>query len=71
VLVAVAAMAGGFAVAATLVADGWWAGLGPMAPAALLVGAAVGAAVRSRREAAEQRARRALVEERLPAAWAA
>jgi CheY-like chemotaxis protein len=65
VLVAVAAMAGGFAVAATLVADGWWAGLGPMAPAALLVGAAVGAAVRSRREAAEQRARRAVVEERL------
>jgi signal transduction histidine kinase len=65
VLVAVPAVTGGFAVAATLVADGWWAGLGPMAPAALLVGAAVGAAVRSRREAAEQRARRALVEERL------
>jgi signal transduction histidine kinase len=65
VLVAVAAVAGGFAVAATLVADGWWAGLGPMAPAALLVGAAVGVAVRSLREVAEQRSRRALVEQRL------
>ena len=65
VLLAVAAASGGFAVAATLVADGWWTELGPMALAALVVGAALGVAVRSRREATEQRSRRRFVEERL------
>jgi signal transduction histidine kinase len=65
VLVAVLATAGLFAVAATVVAHGWWTGAGPMALAAMLVGASLGVAARSRREAAEQESRRRLVEERL------
>jgi signal transduction histidine kinase len=65
VLVTVPVTAGLFAAAATVVADGWWTGLGPMALAAMLVGASVGIAVRSRREAVEQESRRRIVEERL------
>jgi signal transduction histidine kinase len=65
VLVTVAGTGVLFAVAATLVADGWWTGLGPMALAAMPVGAALGVAVSSRREAVEQESRRRVVEERL------
>lgn len=64
-LVTVPVTAGLFAAAATLVVDGWWTGLGPMALAAMLVGASFGVAIRSRREAVEQESRRRVVEERL------
>jgi signal transduction histidine kinase len=65
VAVAVPVTAVLFAAAATVIAPGWWTGLGPMALAAMLVGVALGAAVRARREAVEQQARRRIVEERL------
>jgi signal transduction histidine kinase len=65
VVVSVLATAIMFGVAATVVAGRWWTGLAPIAIAAMLVGAAVGDAVRSRREAAEQESRRRVVEERL------
>ncbi|ONI85251.1 hypothetical protein ALI144C_13125 [Actinosynnema sp. ALI-1.44] len=52
VLVAIA----GFAVAATFVAGDWWSGFGPLIPAALLAGAALGNAVRTGRESAAIRA---------------
>jgi signal transduction histidine kinase len=61
-LVAVVVVAVGFSVAAP---GAWWAGLGPMVLAALVVGAAVGDAVRSRREVAVVRADQARRDERL------
>lgn len=65
VVATVAVMGALFAGAAMLLVDAWWTGLGPMAPAAMVVGPAVGTAVSSRREAVEQQSRRRIVEERL------
>nr|CEL21581.1 two-component system sensor kinase [Kibdelosporangium sp. MJ126-NF4]CTQ92362.1 two-component system sensor kinase [Kibdelosporangium sp. MJ126-NF4] len=55
VVVSVLAAIAGFAVAATIVVGDWWSGPGPIIPAALLTGAAVGDAVRTARELAAVR----------------
>lgn len=62
IVVAIVVSAGGFVLAAP---DQWWTGLGPMVPAAVLVGAAVGDAVRSRRELVVARADQVRRDERL------
>ncbi|MCE7007976.1 hypothetical protein LWC34_34915 [Kibdelosporangium philippinense] len=64
-VVAVVVAIAGFAVAAPFVVDSRWTGIGPMIPAALLVGTAVGAFVRGRRELASARAERIRQDERL------
>jgi signal transduction histidine kinase len=43
----------------------WWAGMGPMVPAAMVAGGAIGQVVRSRRELAAARIARARQDERL------
>ncbi|SMD20309.1 sensor histidine kinase [Kibdelosporangium aridum] len=65
VVVTVVVALAGFAVAVSFVVESWWAGIGPMIPAALVTGAAVGDAIRSRRELASARAERIRRDERL------
>jgi signal transduction histidine kinase len=65
VVVSVLVVLAGFAAAAFFVAGSWWTGVGPMIPAAVVTGAAIGDAVRSRRELASMRAERIRRDERL------